>query len=151
MLVAKKEVKEVTYLKHRRENTKIRKKKSVRLKLIATALLVMCLALTVLYRYAKITHAEIEIRQLDKQITDLKKEKQALALELEKIKESEWIEKQAKERLGMVYPSREQTVFVSVKNSSENKVVASNEKDSKHLFFLNAFGNIFDKMIRFIE
>ncbi|MGF7058804.1 hypothetical protein [Brassicibacter mesophilus] len=149
MLVAKKEMysyvdeKQHKPLRKNKKNTK--SNTAIKVKLFASALMLLCVCLSVLLRYAYITQIKFDVSQLDREITNLQSEKQDLLLELDKIKESGMIEFEAQSKLGMVYPSDEQVVYVSLNNIDE-KNVNEDSVEEKSFIFLKSFNSFLDKI-----
>jgi cell division protein FtsL len=149
LLVAKKEMysyvdeKQHKPLRKNKKNTK--SNAAIKVKLFASALMLLCVCLSVLLRYAYITQIKFDVSQLDREITNLQSEKQDLLLELDKIKESGMIEFEAQSKLGMVYPSDEQVVYVSLNNIDE-KNVNEDSVEEKSFIFLKSFNSFLDKI-----
>jgi len=121
LLVAKKELEYIYNEKEKQERTRVndrRKKDSkvaYKLMLMAISITGLMLSLFVLYRYTLITKIRLDITNLEKQKVELEKEKDGLLAELESIKSSAKIEEDAFTKLGMVYPSEDQIVYMEVK------------------------------------
>lgn len=151
MLVAKKEVysyvedrsvvttKEVKQSKNRKTNSLLK------VKVFGLALLTLVICLGVLFGYAEMTQIKMEVSKLDKEIVELRKHKVDISLELERIKESGWIEKEAEDRLGMMYPADEQIVYISVidKDLDSNLEEVTIEEE---LGFVKLFSNMISKL-----
>lgn len=151
MLVAKKEVysyvedrsvvttKEVKQSKNRKTNSLLK------VKVFGLALLTLVICLGVLFGYAQMTQIKMEVSKLDKEIVELRKHKVDISLELERIKESGWIEKEAEDRLGMMYPADEQIVYISVidKDLDSNLEEVTIEEE---LGFVKLFSNMISKL-----
>jgi len=118
----------------------------VKIKAFGLALFTLAVCLGILFGYAQITQIKMEVTKLDKEIAELKKYRTDISLELEKIKESGWIEKEAETKLGMRYPTDEQIVYISVEdnNIQNDKFEESNRKEK--LAFLNLFSNLTSKI-----
>jgi len=69
-----------------------------------------------------------------------------MVAELDKVKESGWIEKEVKEKLGMVYQTNEQTIFISVNEDLFNEASLEKSEEEKSFAFLSSFRNIFSKL-----
>ncbi len=152
MLVAKKESydyyeKPSTTKSNKVIVTKRKKENNVALKIkafiYAFAMLAICL--TVLFRYTYITKEQIEISQLNNEISRLTEEKQELEIELDKLKDSRWIEVQAISKLDMKYPSNMEKKYVTVDNSIWSKIemerdAATNTKEKR--IFMDSFKNL---------
>lgn len=150
MLVAKREVysyHEDNHVKETKKNNHNRKSNfSLKLKLFGIALLTLFVCLGVLIRYAQMTQIKMEVTKLDKEISELSKHKTDISLELEKIKESGWIEKEAESRLGMVYPTNEQVVFVSVNLNNEIDNNIAKEEKTVELGIFKLFTSAVNKL-----
>ncbi len=151
MLVAKREVYSYREDNNIETTSKVKKIKktnsSLKIKVFGMALLILFVSLGVLFRYAQMTQIKMEVSKLDKQINELSKHKTDVLLELDRIKESGWIEKEAESKLGMVYPSNEQIVYVSV-NMNDNDIHKDIVKEDKteKLAFLKLFSNVVSKI-----
>ncbi|RKD34294.1 cell division protein FtsL [Thermohalobacter berrensis] len=155
MLIAKKENKlqqnEMRTKKYRGKNKKSKVKVKMRLKLFLFSFVALGICLLILLRYAYITQLKYDIAKIDTQIEELNKEKQELIVELETIKDSEIVEKNAKAKLGMIYPTEDQVVYISVGDESiENQEKIAKEKNNNFIF-LKAFRNVVNKMVNFIN
>lgn len=156
MLVAKKEnnfVKKENRIKINSARDKRKSKKIVlmKIKMIMFSFLILAIALVVLLRYAHITKMKYDITMLDKEIEKLNSQKQYLLIELEKIKESKWIEKEAEQRLGLKYPTNDQTVYVTVEDLFNNEIEVAEDKGNNNYIFLNAFRNVVNKMFGYFQ
>ena len=87
----------------------------------------------------------------DKEIEKQNSQKQYLLIELEKIKESKWIEKEAEQRLGLKYPTNDQTVYVTVEDLFNNEIEVAEDKGNNNYIFLNAFRNVVNKMFGYFQ
>ncbi|KGG80562.1 cell division protein FtsL [Caloranaerobacter azorensis] len=156
MLVAKKEnrlLKNENRI-NRIEKREIRKSKKIvlmKVKVIMFSFLILAIALVVLLRYAHITKMRYDITMLDKRIEKLNNQKQHLIIELEKIKESKWIEKEAKQRLGLKYPTNDQTVYLTVEDLFNDETDVAEDKGDNNYIFLNAFRNVVNKMFGYFQ
>lgn len=153
MLVAKREV--YSYIEDNNviadEKVKQIKKSnsSFKVKIFGLALLALIICLGVLFRYAQITQIKMEVSKLDKEIIELKKHKVDISLELERIKESGWIEKEAESRLGMVYPTDEQIVYIAVNDNDIYSITSNSAEEingKEGLDFLKLFSNLVGKI-----
>lgn len=157
MLVAKKDIYDNYYDKPtiKKTNTVIdtrRKKESnvaLKIKAFLYALAMLIICLTILFRYTYITKVQIEISQLNNEINKLSEEKQELALELDELKDTRWIERQAMTKLNMRYPNDGEKFYVSVdKNILNNKETGQNTAsifEGKKVF-LESFRNMFKRI-----
>lgn len=161
MLVAKKETKsfnntkkeKINRIKKKNKPQRPKKEFSFKVKIFFYATIVLAICLVVLLRYAHMSQLQYDLLSLNKDIIELKEEKQGLILELERIKESGLIEKRAKEELGMQYPTKEQIVFVSVGDieAEEKTEVQVAEKNQSGFVFLKSFRNVFTKVLNWLE
>ncbi|WFA09626.1 cell division protein FtsL [Tissierella sp. Yu-01] len=124
----------------------IKKKKRVRAinknMYITIAIILFITSLLILYRYAKITEANLEITKLEKEVVELQKIRQDLEGKLEGIKSTTTISEVAKSNLGMIYPENGQVVYVSVNNDSDVEF-ASRSFSEKLSKLLSNFSSLF--------
>lgn len=95
---------------------------SVKLMYIFVAMIFLGICLIILTRYADITLVRTDITKLEREKVELEKIKLDLIGELEGIKSSGQIAEDAVLKLGMDYPTEGQTVYITVKDRSENNV-----------------------------
>ncbi|KNF09927.1 cell division protein [Gottschalkia purinilytica] len=148
MLVAKKE--HHSYTKHKTKRKKVIKNKNnrkksnigVKLKIIFCSAIVFVSCIFLLSRYAYITKIRLDVSKLEKEVVTLNDKKSDLKIELEKIKDSGWIEQQAKEKINMRPAREDQLIYINVSSNDKksNKQIAEN-KDS------NFFSGIVDKIL----
>lgn len=104
------------------------------------------LGILIVYNYAVITDKQMELNNLEIEITNLNNEIDKYNIALESIKNTNSIEEMAKVYLGMNYPTRKQTVFVDFTYGSdtteENNIVAKDE---------NLLVGLIDKVRSFIR
>ncbi|SCX88935.1 hypothetical protein [Alkaliphilus peptidifermentans] len=103
------------------------KKNSYRFVKIATAFSISCLlmlGLLLVIRYAAITEMKHEIYNLSRQLDEIEDSREKLKVELEKVTKSRWIESEAVNRLGMMYPISENTYYFSV-NSTKTALLTN--------------------------
>ncbi|HLR35267.1 MAG TPA: septum formation initiator family protein [Tissierellales bacterium] len=160
VIVAKKEVKDYReyyneekqltnnkVLKDKKNRKKeINKKKSKeKLRFLKTIGLMFLVCVFILNRYTKITGLSYEVSNLETEVEELNREKEDLKTELDGLKAVAKIEKDAKLKLGMNYPTEDQIVNVDVKDDIfENKVAENKEFDvAKYL------KNVVDKVLKF--
>jgi len=133
LLVARKEeCYDYSRKKNRVKRKKIVKNKSKnkvknKLKLFTSAIIVLLLCMLVLLRYANITKTRLEITKLENEKVELEKEKEDLITELDRVKNSIKIEEDARTKLGMDYPAKDQIVYVTVDSNIGDEVVAEEE------------------------
>lgn len=138
---------EENYIKETKKVKPIRKNNfSLKLKAFGIALLTLFICLGILIRYAQMTQIKMEVSKLDKEISELSKHKIDISLELERIKESGWIEREAETRLGMMYPTNNQIVYVSVDDNYIDKDNIIEEEEPGNLAFLKLFSNVVGKI-----
>lgn len=71
--------------------------------------------------YAGISALQAEVSTIEKMKRQLLSEKADLTAELEGLKASLKIQEEAKYKLGMIYPTAEQIVYLTVEDSTENR------------------------------
>lgn len=109
--------------KKKRQVKKARKVKVINKKMyISIAIILFITSLYILYGYSKITSARIEITKLEKEKVELEKIKQDLIGKLENIKSTTKISEEAIYNLGMIYPEEAQIVYVSVSDTTKEKL-----------------------------
>ncbi|MBW4828911.1 MAG: cell division protein FtsL [Clostridiaceae bacterium] len=152
MLVAKRE--ENHYYKGRNKKKEKKKgnnknKSNEKLKFLMGATIILLACLFVLLRYTYITQMRLENSKLESQKVELKKEKQDLMAELDRVKSDSKIEKDAKIKLGMYYPSEEQIVYVSIddKANDEDKLVGES-KQKEDFFIVGYFKNMMNMILK---
>lgn len=93
---------------------------------ILLAFVLMGTLLLYLIGYANITRSQIEVSELEEYKVELEKEKNDLEANIEGIKSSTEIKENAQYKLGMIYPSKDQIVYISIadeiKEEDTNKV-----------------------------
>ncbi len=130
------------------ENQKkvVKKKKRVRAvnksMYIAIALIIFATSLFILYRYAKITEANLEITRLEKEVEELQKIKLNLEGELESLKSTTTISEVAKNNLGMIFPEDGQVVYISVNDNAEVEFAGKSFSEKLKKLFSN-FSSLF--------
>ncbi len=131
-------------IQNKKNIRKAKKRVALKFKILSYAIIMLVICLSLLLRYTYIAQYRIQISSLDKEISSLAKKKENLEIELDKIKDSEWIELEAREKLGMDYPTSSQTVYLSVDESifDEDPV----EKQDNKLFRLKFFSGFIDKI-----
>ena len=93
-------------------------KKPVRIKIIVFILLAVYLAYTLTTQYMVIRKSRAQEAAIRAQIEEIKKENERLREELERMQSDEYIEKVARERLGLIKSG--EIMFVDVNHSGEN-------------------------------
>lgn len=99
---------------------KIQKKNNSLVKLFYLCLPIMItgICIFILFRYVNISQVRQEITSLEYEKTELEKTKINLMGNLESLKSSPKIAEQAKYKLGMDYPTKDQIVYISVGDGS---------------------------------
>ena len=120
MVLAKREKK--TYPKKTKRNKKKQKQKKkmdakvkIKLSIISYSVIFACSCVFLLSRYAHITEVQMEVDKMNREISKLEENNHVLMLKLEEIKDSGWIEKQAKIRMNMRKANGDQIVYLNVK------------------------------------
>lgn len=107
----------------RKQVKNVRKVKKVNKKMyISIAIILLVTSLYILYGYSKITSARMEITKLEREKVELEKVKNDLIGKLENIKSTTKISDEAIYNLGMIYPEEAQIVYVSVNETTNEKL-----------------------------
>lgn len=141
MLVAKKEEYYYDdYEINQKKKVVNQKKKNIKnkLNLLVSAFIILVVCLSLLVGYAYITEMRLEITKLENKKVEIEKEKQELLAKLDSLKSFDKIEEDARLKLGMVYPTEDQIVYVDVNEE------AFDEKNSeaKDVAFIDYFKNV---------
>ncbi|HHV26844.1 MAG TPA: hypothetical protein GXX63_06585 [Tissierellia bacterium] len=152
MLVAKREENHY-YEERNKKRKKIKKnsknKSNEKLKFLMGATIILLACLFVLLRYTHITQMRLENSKLESQKVELKKEKQDLMAELDRVKSDAKIEEDAKVKLGMDYPSEEQIVYISIDDKANDEDKLLGESKSKEDFFIvDYFKNVMNMILK---
>ena len=91
---------------------------------LSIAIISFIVCLFILAGYARITEVRLEITKMEKEVVELNKLKANLEGELESLKSTTKISEDAMNNLGMIYPEKDQIVYVAV-NGSEVEVASS--------------------------
>ena len=94
----------------------------IKIVFIVTAIIFLVTSLFILSRYAQLTNSRLELTKLEKQVVELEKQKMNLLGDLENIKSSLQVSEDAINKLGMIYPGEGQIVYVSVNETTVDKV-----------------------------
>lgn len=140
------QIKEETTLKNKTKSIQRQNHNNIiQIKYFVYAAIIFGLALGIIYNYATITQIKMEINDLNKAIVLLDKQKEDVLISLESIKNSNIIENNATNYLGMNYAKNSQNSFISINYSSSinDKFTYNNKYDESALF-----GNIFKKTFR---
>ncbi|KXZ39543.1 Septum formation initiator [Alkalithermobacter thermoalcaliphilus JW-YL-7 = DSM 7308] len=104
--------------KNRKKNTIYREKRAKKRKfkpIIKLAFfMIFGVMIAFMCGYAYISSLKYEIHSLNRELRGLENKKGELTVELERLSKSGYIEREAKKRLNMVYPSEEQIVYIRV-------------------------------------
>ncbi|SHJ56185.1 septum formation initiator family protein [Tepidibacter formicigenes] len=93
----------------------LKKKKNRKLNILSIfGLFILCIIIIFMYRYSIVSSLKYEVQSLNKELENKKNKKKQLYLELDNLSKSGFIEKEAKERINMIYPTDEQTVYIKV-------------------------------------
>ncbi len=119
------------------------KKKNSILKLFSLfiPIVITGICVSILFRYVNITQVRQEITALEYQKEELEKNKINLIGDLESLKSSPKIAEQAKEKLGMDYPTKDQVVYVNL-NEGLNKSETVKKSNPINLI-MSKIGNLF--------
>ncbi len=147
MLVARKNA-SLSYENDTYKKTKVKKRRRIsktnqivhKVKFITFSIALMGACITLLLMYAKTSSMKYDILRLDKEIIELEEQKQALEIQLEKIKESGVIENIAISELGMQYPTNNQIVYLNTQGSN-SQISTAKKKDSKNENFYKGLIN----------
>ncbi len=108
---------------------------------LCVPIMICGICLFILFGYVNITQVRQEITKLEYEKSELEKNKINLIGDLESLKSSPNIAEQAKYKLGMDYPTKDQVVYVTVDYASSN---AKDEKTSNSLnLIISKIGNFF--------
>ncbi|MBL7575294.1 Septum formation initiator [Peptoniphilus asaccharolyticus DSM 20463] len=118
---------------------KVKKRKNLAKPLYMTIAIVIIMFLGVSIAYSHLSSIDKEIMAKEKEISDLKKTKLALEAEVKGIKSSAEIQDEAMYKLGMVYPSQEQIVYVDISENKKQLDVNNNVFLSPILSVLKSF------------
>lgn len=137
-------IKEDTMLKNKTKKRQRQNHNIIQIKYFIFAAIVFGLALGIIYNYATITQIKMEINDLNKDITLLDKQKEDVLISLESIKNSNIIEENATNYLGMNYATNSQNNIVTVNYSgSLNDKFAYDKKYSESAMFSDIFEKTF--------
>ncbi|SDY42090.1 FtsB/FtsL family cell division protein [Tindallia californiensis] len=83
---------------------------------------VLALNLFLVGRYADITSTRHAVTTLEKKTEQLQNQREQLMVEIERASRLEWVEAEAKTRLSMKYPDKDQLIYISVDPDRVNQV-----------------------------
>lgn len=104
--------------KVKRKRPMSRKLKS-KLNLLYGIGIMVVLTILMISRYATISELEYKISDIDSKIEELQSEKHDLGIEIEEIKDSDWLKDQAEERINMRTADIDQIVELDLDGSDE--------------------------------
>lgn len=121
----------------------IQKKRNSLLKIFSlfVPILITGICVSILFRYVNITQVRQEITNLEYEREELEKNKINLIGDLESLKSSPKIAEQAKNKLGMDYPEKDQVVYVNVNDKSSKSQV--DKKANSLDLILGKIGSLF--------
>lgn len=106
---------------------KIKKENKIKNRLILPmSVLILIVAILSTIMYAHLTNLDRKIASQEAEISELKKNKLSLEGEVVGIKSSNEIAEEAMYKLGMVYPSDDQIIYIELDNAKESKDVNQN-------------------------
>lgn len=108
--------------KKRRVQNKILQNKP----LLLTISIVIIIVFSVTYIYSQLAGMDREILAQKQKIEELEKTKMSLAGDIKGIKSSAQVQEEAMYKLGMIYPSESQIVYIDTKTQKEAKDVNDN-------------------------
>ncbi len=137
----------IRVLETKRQNTNANsdeRKKQV--KTTCTIIAVFALLLTISYRNSQINERFNEVQSLKRELSSLQKENEQVKVNIENSLNNNYIEQQAKEKLGMKKLTNKQTVYITLPKkdyveSPSEKVVIEEEKEKN--WFEKVWGTIF--------
>lgn len=94
--------------------------------LLLTISIVIIIVFSVTYIYSQLAGMDREILVQKQKIEELEKTKMSLAGEIQGIKSSSQVQDEAMYKLGMIYPSESQIVYIDTKTQKETKDVNYN-------------------------
>lgn len=110
-------IKEDALIKSKKKKHKRNSNNIIQFKYFMFAAVLFVLSLGIIFNYAAITQSKMEINNLNNEIELLVKQKEDILISLESIKNSNIIEKNAMNYLGMDYANSNQNSFIAVKYS----------------------------------
>lgn len=104
----------------RLHNTSLKRRKiKPMVRRIVALLLIVYIAYTLVFQQIAINEARTKEEEIKKQIEALKKENEQIKAELERMSDQEYIEKLAREKLGLIKPG--EIMFIDVNYKDQNK------------------------------
>ncbi|SHH12492.1 septum formation initiator family protein [Tepidibacter thalassicus] len=97
------------------KNNYRKKKKSKKVNMLSIfTLFILGIIIIFMYRYSVVSSLKYEVQSLNKELENKKNKKKQLYLELDNLSKSGFIEKEARERLNMNYPTDDQIIYIKV-------------------------------------
>ena len=93
-------------------------------------IILFVLSMMIIYNYACITQGRIEIKMIENEIVELEKQKEDIIVCMETVKNSEIVEENARNYLGMNYADKSRRAFVAVEYNPSGEKSYSTEKTS---------------------
>ncbi len=118
--------------KERKKKTQNKVKAVHKIQIIFGLLIVGSLCIGILLGYVQLTELKYKINGINKDIHQMQAQIENLKVEVEQIKRSDWIEKRAKEELGMQYPEKSQMEFINVNSNSIQNTLNTQEETKKY-------------------
>ncbi|HBH12181.1 MAG: Uncharacterized protein XD91_1313 [Clostridiales bacterium 38_11] len=140
-------IKEEAMLKSKQKQCK-KESAVIQFKYFVYVAVIFMLALGIIFNYAIITQRKMEINDLKKQITILSKQKEDVVIALESIKNSNIIEENAVNFLGMGYARNDQNLLIYVNYSGILEENFAYENDVNNSAFLE---NIVEKTFALLK
>ncbi len=130
--------------KKRIEQAKKAQKKNnslIKMFFLTIPVLIAGVCIFILFRYVNITQVRQEITSLEIEKVELEKTKINLIGDLESMKSSPMIAEQAKYKLGMDYPTKDQIVYIGIGDSQGESL--AEEKNNALDLIMAKIGNLF--------
>ncbi len=115
----------------------------IKLACLFIAIIILSTSLLILFRYANISMIRSEVTQLERQKSELEKNKLSLLADLESVKSSTNISEDAIFKLGMSYPKEGQVVYLSLGDTNDELVAESSGIADKLNQVLSMFSGLF--------
>ncbi|MEW9123711.1 MAG: cell division protein FtsL [Thermotaleaceae bacterium] len=141
----------------KQERPKAEKKSKIKtahkLQIIFSIMALVGLCVAVIFGYAQLTEAKYRMYYLDREAKELEGQIENLKVELESIKKTDMIEKQAKDILGMQYPQKDQIVYLDlsdepVLSGEEQGIQSVKEHDN---YYFSVLKDMFSKIYAEID
>ena len=139
----------IRVVEQKRPNVKISaEEKKKRTKMTVTIIAIFALLLTISYRNSQINEKFNKVQTLKRELSSLQKENEQLKVGIENSLNNNYIEQQAKEKLGMKKLTNKQTVYITlpkkdyVESPSEKVVI---EEENEKNWFEQFVDSIFNR------